>query len=165
MRRFAIRTLMGVVLLLALALTSLVDPLRIFWPSLVFTLVIIVLAIATLGSILGRGPAWKGFCVFGWICMALAFGPWGPHATPIPMPLTTIALSKFSTWLYREPWLPPHAVMQRFDEPLALQMRGSSGLIEIPIALLQTGNSVLSLCAGWVGSLVATGFLRKKSST
>jgi hypothetical protein len=91
--RFSIATLLGVVGLAAVgfaALRSATEP----WASATFTATVAVLSTAALGALLCRGrsrSAWIGLAVFGWIYLAVTFGPW-PRNVVGPPPLLTVTL-------------------------------------------------------------------------
>ncbi len=79
MRRpiLSIAGMMAVVSLVAVGLAALRSP-TILWASLTFTLLVALLATATLGAIAGRGRSratWAGVAAFGWAYFATTFGP------------------------------------------------------------------------------------------
>jgi hypothetical protein len=74
---FSIAGMMGLVLLIAVGFAALRSP-TILWASLIFTATVAFLATSILGVISRRGRArmtWAGIAVFGWIYVALSFGP------------------------------------------------------------------------------------------
>ena len=108
--RISIARLMGLVLLVAvgLALVLRLQPTSIIGASIIFTLTLVVLMTATLGSLFNRKATWVGFCLFGWCWLFLAFGPL-PQSdrTPLPVPLTTMCLKWIATRAYPELILKP----------------------------------------------------------
>jgi hypothetical protein len=64
------------------------------WASVIFTALVAVLSAAILGAMASRGRsrlAWAGLAVFGWVYLAIAFGPW-PFNPDGPPPLLTVPL-------------------------------------------------------------------------
>jgi hypothetical protein len=163
-KRFKIANLMVVVLLIAVALAALRYPLSIGLASVVFTLTVVIFLTATLGSILNHKGAWIGFSLFGWGSLLLAFGPWQPsEATPIPTPLTTIFLKEMSIRIYGSPRISdlkvvgyekPEAVSMARQEMSADRTGMKTKVYSIPYAFLQTGNSLFSLLAAFVGCVI-----------
>jgi hypothetical protein len=164
MKRFTIGNLMAVVLLIAVGFAALRNPLSTVLASVVFTLAVVVLLTATLGSVLNHKGSWIGFALFGWGSLLLAFGPCQPsEATPIPTPLTTMIFKELSTRIYGSPQISDFQVVA-YDKPEAVRMvrnemsadntgMKTKGYI-VPYAFLQTGNSLFSLLAACVGCVI-----------
>ena len=164
MKRFTIGHMMAVVLLIAVGFAALRYPLSTALASVVFTLAVVVLLTATLGSMLNHKGSWIGFALFGWGSLLLAFGPCQPSdATPLPTPLTTIFLKEMSIRIYGSPRISDLKVVG-YDKPEALRMArqemsaDNTGMktrvYSIPYAFLQTGNSLFSLLAAYVGCVI-----------
>jgi hypothetical protein len=84
---FSIAGMMALVVLIALGFAALRNP-TLFWASLIFTATVAFLAMAILGTLARRGRArmtWAGVAVFGWIYVALSFGP-VPNANGVTYP-------------------------------------------------------------------------------
>jgi len=91
--RFSIAGLMGVVLIVGVGFASLRSGSPI-WASGMFTLTVALLSAAIVAGIAVRGRgrlACVGFAVFGWVYLAVAFGPW-PHNLDGPPQLVTVPL-------------------------------------------------------------------------
>ena len=76
--RFSLLSLMGAVLVVAVACAALRFASEL-WASAVLTTTIGMLLVGVLGSVLRRGPArafWFGFTLFGSAYLILAFAPW-----------------------------------------------------------------------------------------
>jgi hypothetical protein len=85
--RVTIAGMMTVVLILGVGFAALRYS-TIYWASGVFTLVVLLLSVATLGSIACRGRAratWAGFAVFGWIYFGTTFIAW-PNSNGVTAP-------------------------------------------------------------------------------
>jgi hypothetical protein len=98
---FSVAASMGVVLLLALGLAALRAN-TVMWASVVFTAVVSLFSTAIVAAIAIRGPGrftWVGMAVFGWIYLAIAFGPWaGGTADPPPF-ITSWLLDYFKGYI------------------------------------------------------------------
>src|SRR5262249_41961435 len=59
------------------------------WASGLFTLTVVLLLTVTVGTTIGRAAALRGFVVFAWGYLVMAFA-----TTPIPRPITTYFLEE-----------------------------------------------------------------------
>jgi hypothetical protein len=76
--RFSIAGLLVVIAFFGVGLAALRSA-SALWASALFTAAVVVLSAAILGAIASRGRVrltWTGLAVFGWIYLAIAFGPW-----------------------------------------------------------------------------------------
>jgi hypothetical protein len=91
--RFSIASLLAAIIFCGVGLAALHSA-SALWASTLFTIVVALLSSAILGTMASRGPhrlTWAGLAVFGWIYLAIAFGPW-PFNPDGPPPLLTIPL-------------------------------------------------------------------------
>jgi len=91
--RFSIASLLAAIVFCGISLAALRTP-SALWASAVFTAVVGVLSAAILGAIASRGRSRltrSGLALFGWIYLAIAFGPW-PFNRDGPPPLLPVPL-------------------------------------------------------------------------
>jgi hypothetical protein len=153
--RFSLGELMGAIAILA----ALFAAWRIPWlpvrASALFTLVVFILLIATLGSLLHRGAAWIGFALFGWGWLFLSFlsmaiGSWISTADrmPVPMPIVSIWLMEAQSAVLG------HEAPDSGEAAAVIpNFRGGHSLVSY--ARVQIWNLWTSLLAGCIGSLLA----------
>jgi hypothetical protein len=107
------------------------------WASATFTLTVGVLCLTTVGIILGRGPkrtSWTAFAVIGWGCLTLAFGPI----------LQVVAIPQSVVSLLLRPMTESDIFVWAFVKTAS-----------IPLDFAQVAFSLLSLIAGFLGSVIA----------
>ena len=133
--RFTIWRMMVAVVVAAVGFVALRQPLSSVWASLMFTLTMILLLTATIGSLFNREPSWAGFALFGWTFMFLAFGPTRrSDGTPFPAPLSTILLKALSVRFRFDDGIPGHT---KIDIPFdASAISSGNGGLSIPYAFL-----------------------------
>jgi hypothetical protein len=91
--RFSIASLLAAIIFCGVSLAALRSA-SALWASALFTAAVAVLSAAILGAVASRGRVrltWTGLAVFGWIYLAIAFGPW-PFNPYGPPPLLTVPL-------------------------------------------------------------------------
>jgi hypothetical protein len=91
--RFSIASLLAAIIFCGVSLAALRSP-SVLGASAMFTSVVAVLSAAILGVMASRGRprlTWAGLAVFGWVYLAIAFGPW-PYNPDGPPPLLTVPL-------------------------------------------------------------------------
>jgi MFS family permease len=91
--RFSIASLLAAIIFCGVGLAALHSA-SALWASTLFTVVVIVFSAAILGAMASRGRhrlTWAGLAIFGWIYLAIAFGPW-PFNPDGPAPLLTVPL-------------------------------------------------------------------------
>jgi len=91
--RFSIASLLAAIVSCGVALAALHSA-SAPWASALFTVMVVVLSAAILGAMAARGRhrlTWAGLAIFGWIYLAIAFGPW-PFNPDGPPPLLTVPL-------------------------------------------------------------------------
>jgi MFS family permease len=91
--RFSIASLLAAIIFCGVGLAALRSA-SALWASALFTIVVALLSSAIPCTMASRGPhrlTWAGLAVFGWIYLAIAFGPW-PFSPDGPPPLLTIPL-------------------------------------------------------------------------
>jgi hypothetical protein len=92
--RISIAALMGLVLFVGVGFAALKNP-TIVWASALFTLVVTLLAVATVGGLVRQGrsrAAFIGAAVFGWSYVGIAFGLGSSGNGATPPPFLTKAL-------------------------------------------------------------------------
>jgi hypothetical protein len=91
--RFSIGSLLAAITSCGVGLAALHSA-SALWASALFTTIVAVLSAAILGAMASRGRhrlTWSGLAVFGWIYLAIVFGPW-PFNPDGPPPLLTVPL-------------------------------------------------------------------------
>jgi hypothetical protein len=91
--RFSIASLVAAIISCGVGLAALHSA-SALWASALFTIEVAVFAAAILGALVSHGrhrPTWAGLATFGWIYLAIAFGPW-PFNPDGPPPLLTVPL-------------------------------------------------------------------------
>jgi hypothetical protein len=87
--RSSLAGLMAVVIYVAISVAALKSA-SMLWASVLFTIVVVVLLTTTLSAFFSRSPFLRGFIVFGWGYLALAF-----KSLPTPEPLTNLIINYF----------------------------------------------------------------------
>jgi hypothetical protein len=151
----------------------------VLWASAVFTVTVLVLSAAVLGAMAHRGRgrlAWAGYAVFGWVYLAMTFGPW-PNGNAVSTPpfLTQAILSSFEpdtrggadmvidTGPQGEPVPdPPGAVVPKVSRmsirPGATAQAPFSGRVISMLQYRRVGHSLGALLSGLVRGLVGRFF-------
>jgi len=183
--RFTIAGLMVLTLFVGVAVAALRSASD-EWASVLFTLTIVMLAIAVLGALFRQGQRrafWTGFALFGWGYLLVCFGHW--FATEVnPHLVTTKLLERVYPRLAKNPRDAPYdAVVNTYSMnldavvvstnvarvPIALDVTQSQApqqprqltialAVATPEAFLRVGHSLLALVFAYLGALVARYF-------
>ena len=110
--RVSIAGVMGLVVIAAVGLMGLREG-KPLWASLTFGSTLLFLLGSSLNALLrpaNSRAGWLGFALFGWVSLALSFGPWAKLELP-PMPSTWLVDASLAR-LHPEPEYEPDATWQ-----------------------------------------------------
>jgi hypothetical protein len=176
--RFGITTLMGFIVFAAVGLAALRSA-SALWVSATFTATVTLLSASILGAMAARGRsrmAWAGLAVFGWVYLAVAFGPW-PRNVDGPPPLLTVPLlDAIQDYVFSDgktPYL-THDFRTHNDQVTGfrgnwLPAKGNLGpappaggfkRVDL-VAYRQAGHSLAAILFGLLGALVGRSFVAR----
>jgi hypothetical protein len=175
--RFGITSLMGFIGFVAVGLAALRTG-SALCVSAIFTADITLLSAAVLGAMATRGRSrlsWAGLAVFGWVYLAIAFGPW-PHNVDGPPPLLTVPLlDSVQDYVFSDGKMPYMTDDYRVEYERMVGFRGRMGAgAAMPpggykrvnlIAFRQVGHSLGAVAFGLIGALVGWCFATRNEAT
>jgi hypothetical protein len=169
--RFSIASLLAAIAFCGISLAALRSGFAL-WASAMFTTVVAVFSAAILGAMASRGRprlSWAGLAVFGWIYLAVAFGPWPFNADGPPPLLTVPLLESIQDALFSDGKDPYLAEDRRSPQDRVMNLRGNVGpvtgnLMRPPppagyrtvslIQYRQVGHTVGAAVFGLIGALL-----------
>jgi hypothetical protein len=165
--RFSIASLLTAIAFCGISLAALRSGFAL-WASAMFTTVVALFSAAILGAMASRGRprlSWAGLAVFGWIYLAVAFGPWPFNADGPPPLLTVPLLESIQDALFsdgKSPYLTEDR--QGPQNQFVVRSRGNVGLMtgnRMPpsrtVSLIhyrQVGHTVGAAVFGLIGALL-----------
>jgi hypothetical protein len=165
---------MGFVLFVAVGLAALRSA-SALWVSATFTATVALLSAAALGAMATRGrprTAWAGLAVFGWVYLAVAFGPWPGNVDGPPPLLTTPLLDAVQDYVVSDGTTPYMTFDLRYRYDLVTGFRGKTGAGVAPppggwkrvdlTAYRRVGHSLGAVVFGLLGALVGRSFARRE---